>query len=128
MHKIIALLLALGAVTFAAPAVAATHSASITGVGFAPNSLSIATGDSVTWTNQDNAVHQVVSQDAGFSSPLLKPNETYTYTFATAGKFTVVDSQSKNKKMTVTVTGTTPTPTVSLSVPPALVTFGGKVT
>src|SRR5437773_6369683 len=128
MRKMTALLLALGALAVAAPGVAATHAVSITGVGFAPNSLSVATGDSVTWTNQDNAVHQVVSQDGGFSSPLLKPSETYTYTFAKAGKFTVVDSQAKNKRMTVTVTGTTPAPTVSLSVSPALVTYGGKVT
>lgn len=131
MRKTLLFLVALAALTIAAPAGAATHTVSITAVGFAPNQLTVAVGDSVTWTNQDRDVHQVVSQDAGFSSPILKPNETFSYTFTKAGKFTVVDAQSKNAKMTVTVTSTATPPgnaTISLAAAPTIVTYGGKVT
>jgi plastocyanin len=124
MRTTIALLASLAALAVAAPAGTATHTVSITKVGFAPNNLSVAAGDAVTWTNLDTATHQVVSQDAGFSSPILQPSQTYTFTFTKAGRFTVVDSQSKNEKMTVTVTAAAES--VSLNGAPRVLTYGGK--
>jgi plastocyanin len=133
MRKIIVFLAALFALTVAAPAaVAATQNVAITKAGFVPAQLTINQGDAITWTNQDTVNRQVISQDAPFSSPVLKPSETYTYTFAKAGKYQITDPLVRKDKMTVTVTApTTPPPgsgSVSLAVAPRLLTFGGKVT
>jgi plastocyanin len=58
---------------------------------FDPASLSVKVGTTVTWTNQDAAAHTVTSGDpsAGpsgvFDSGLIKPGNTFTHTFTTAG-------------------------------------------
>ena len=59
----------------------------------------------MTWTNKDTANHQVVCATCPFTSLVLTPGQTFTFTFAKAGKFTTVDPLNKNKKGTVTVTG-----------------------
>jgi plastocyanin len=126
MRKLIILAAALGALAAAAPAAALTHAVAITRAGFVPKQLTVAEGDSVTWTNSDTDNHQVVSQDAPFTSPVLKPTETFSYTFAKAGKFTVTDALSRKERMNVTVTAAAAS--VSLAIAPRLVTFGGAVT
>ena len=129
MRKTMLVLGALFALLVAASAApAATSAVSITKAGFVPSQLSLKQGDSVTFTNQDTVDHQVSSQDAAFASPVLKPAATFSYTFAKAGKFTVKDLNNKKASLTVTVAGTpAPADTVSLSVAPALTTFGAKV-
>jgi hypothetical protein len=77
----------------------------------------------VTWTNNDTVNHQVVSQAAGLASPILKPNENFSFTFAKAGRFTIIDAlDSKFPKGTVVVTAPAG---VSLSAAPQAVTYGG---
>src|SRR3954453_16646458 len=81
-----AAVLALGANASTA-ATHATKYVSITRTAFVPAAVSVSAGDSVTWTNSDTVNHQVLSQSAGFASPILKPNETFTFTFNKVGKF-----------------------------------------
>lgn len=123
---------ALVALAVAAPtAGAATVTVAITKAGFVPNQVQVQQNDSIVWTNSDTQNHQVASQDAAFASPILKPSETYSFTFAKLGKFTITDPLAKNKRMTVTVTAGPAGGgggSVSLSVAPKLVTYGGKVT
>jgi len=88
-----AAVLAIGANASTA-ATQATKYVSITRTAFVPASVSVYTGDSVTWTNSDTVNHQVVSQSAGFASPILKPNETFSFTFAKLGKFAYKDALS----------------------------------
>ena len=59
---------------------------------FSPSSLSIATGDTVTWTNNGTAPegHDVTGD--GLSSGLLQEGETYSHTFASAGNFNYICS------------------------------------
>ncbi len=96
-----ALLLALA---FVGPASAATTvTVSITKAGFVPKDVSIAAGDTVTWTNADASNHQVVSNDAGFATPLLKPGESYSFLFKTPGRYTYQESAVKKMRGTVTV-------------------------
>ena len=127
MRKLIIVVATLGALAVAPSAVAANLNVAITKVGFVPGSLTIQQGDSVTWTNSDTANHQVASKDAGFASGILKPTDTYSYTFTKAGKFTVTDPLARNSKMMVTVAAVAGG-TVSLQVAPGVVTFGGRVT
>src|SRR5215210_2093398 len=99
MKKIMLCFAALTALVVAIPATAATVNVAITRAGFVP----IKQGDGVTWTNAYTTSHQVASQNAPFASPVLAPTQTFSYTFAKAGKFNVTDPQNKNRKMTVNV-------------------------
>jgi plastocyanin len=126
MKRIVLILAALAAVVAAAPAVAANVNVAITRTGFVPNNLTIEQGDSITWTNSDTQNHQVASQQAPFTSAVLQPTQTYSYTFAKAGKFTVTDPLSKNEKMNVTVNAAAGS-AISIAISRGLVTFGGAV-
>jgi plastocyanin len=98
MRKLLLIPLAAAVLAIGANAsTAATHATkyvSITRTAFVPASVSVYAGDSVTWTNSDTVNHQVVSQAAGFASPILKPNETFSYTFNKVGKFSYKDALS----------------------------------
>ncbi|MDE1765320.1 MAG: cupredoxin domain-containing protein [Thaumarchaeota archaeon] len=58
---------------------------------FDPASDSVKVGTTVVWTNQDSAAHTVTSGDQStgpsgtFDSGLIKPGNTFKYTFTTAG-------------------------------------------
>lgn len=126
MKKIMLLLAAVTALVAAAPAAAATVSVSITRAGFVPNNVTVKVGDTVTWTNADTQTHQVASQNPAFASPVLNPNQTFSFTFTKAGKVSVTDPLNKNRKMTVTVEAAPAT--VSLTANKRLVGYGGAVT
>jgi plastocyanin len=129
-HKLMFVAVALVVLLGAQAAVAVqnkTVAVAITKVGFVPKQVSIQTGDAVKWTNNDTVNHQVVSQAAGLASPILKPDDTFTFTFEKAGRFTVVDAlDSKFPKGTVVV-AQTPTG-VTLSASPLAVSYGANTT
>ncbi len=54
---------------------------------FSPASLTIAVGDTVVWTNNDNVVHTVTSTTGVFNSGSLGNNATFSYIFKSAGTF-----------------------------------------
>jgi plastocyanin len=56
---------------------------------FSPATLTVAVGTTVTWTNQDDIPHTVVSTDdpRAFRSKVLDTDEKFTYTFSKAGTF-----------------------------------------
>ncbi|MBV8066231.1 MAG: cupredoxin domain-containing protein [Actinobacteria bacterium] len=109
------------AATFAAivTAGAATQTVQVTKSGFTPQTATVNTGDTVTWHNADTANHQVVADDGSFASPVLKPDQTYSHTFTTAGVEKYHDS---NATGSVTVTG--PAPSVNLSASLPTITYG----
>ena len=120
------LLLALVAL---APAQAATFGVSIAKTGFAPSALTIAMGDTVVWTNADTTSHQIASKSAGFSSPLLKPGETFMFTYKTAGRFAYQDETVKKNRGTVTVQAVSEPPiSVTATASRSLVVYGSTVT
>jgi plastocyanin len=117
---------ALCALAFTSAASAKAVAVDISKAGFVPANVSLQVGDSVTFTNKDTANHQVVCQTCPFTSPVLKPNETFSYTFAKAGKFNYTDPLNKNKKGTATVTAAPAA--VTLTAAPATVTYGVQTT
>jgi len=121
-------LLVAGAVVLivVAPAPAKTVTVDISKLGFVPSAVTVQAGDSVTWTNKDTANHQVVCTTCPFTSAVLAPGQTASFTFSKAGKFTTVDPLNKNKKGTVTVTAA-PT-TVSVAANPRVITYGTTMT
>jgi plastocyanin len=102
----------------------ATRTVQVTGEGFTPAAVTVSTGDSVTWHNADNANHQVVANDGSFASPVLKPGDTFTQTFNSAGKTAYHDSQAT--KHTGSVTVTAPAANVTLSAALQTITYGSS--
>jgi plastocyanin len=49
--------------------------------------LTVKPGTTVTWTNQDDIPHTVVSKTGLFKSKVLDTGETFTFTFAKQGQF-----------------------------------------
>jgi plastocyanin len=125
------LMLLAGAVALlvAAPAparTAKTVAVDITKAGFSSGAVSVQAGDSVTWTNKDTASHQVICTTCPFNSPALSAGQTFTYPFAKAGKYSVVDPLNKNKKMTVTVAAAPAT--VTMAAAPRVLNYGAAAT
>ncbi len=54
---------------------------------FAPKSLSIAVGTTVTWTNRDDVPHTVTSREKKFGSQALDTDEHFTFTFTEPGTY-----------------------------------------
>jgi plastocyanin len=55
---------------------------------FGPMTLTVATGTTVTWTNNDDVPHTVVSEDkTTFKSRALDTGEKFSYTFTKPGKY-----------------------------------------
>jgi plastocyanin len=115
------------AITPAATAdTAATVAVSITKAAFVPKNVTATVNDTVKWTNNDTANHQVVCAKCPFTSPVLKPSESYSYKFAKIGKFPITDAVVTRIKGTVTVKAAGPS--VTLAAKPAIVTYGAATT
>lgn len=54
---------------------------------FSPQTITVAPGTTVIWTNRDDIPHTVVSDDKVFKSKVLDTDEKYSYTFDKAGSF-----------------------------------------
>jgi plastocyanin len=53
---------------------------------FAPATLEVAVGDTVTWTNEDTVLHTVTG-DGGIDSGDMASGESYAMSFDTAGEY-----------------------------------------
>src|SRR6476619_930540 len=117
---------AIAALAVAGPASAATKVISIYGSGFSPKSTTITEGDTVTWKNRDNVNHQVLADKGQFVSPIIRPNQTYSFTFRASGTYTYKDELHPKLTGIFYVKGLPPTLTLLASAP--IVTSGTKVT
>ncbi len=54
---------------------------------FAPVSLTVAAGSTVTWTNEDDEPHTVVSDSGLFRSGALDTNESFSFRFDKPGTY-----------------------------------------
>jgi amicyanin len=73
--------------TFGCPAFAADAEVMIDNFTFSPQTLTIKAGTKVTWTNRDDIPHTVASTTKAFKSPALDTDDTYSFTFTTAGNY-----------------------------------------
>lgn len=71
---------------------------------FAPATVTVPAGSTVTWTNKDGEPHTVVANDGTFRSPTMDTNGTFSFTFATTGTFDYVCSIHPFMHGTVVVT------------------------
>jgi plastocyanin len=110
-----------GAVAFAA----VTRVVAIKPNGFSPVTRTIQTGDSIRWRNDDTVNHQVVADNGHFASPVLRPRQSYTRLFNTAGVYRYRDALEPAERGTIVVQG--PPPSVSIGSSAGAVFFGAGI-
>lgn len=102
-----ALLFALGGFLIAPAAAPQAQAAAgkhvmIENYAYSPPTLNVQAGETVSWTNHDEAKHDVVG--AGFRSPLLAKGQRWSYTFPAAGNYSYYCSLHPDMRAKVTAT------------------------
>src|SRR5215208_5684083 len=59
----------------------------IVNLSFDPTQITIATGTTVSWSNEDSVPHTVTSTDGAFDSGIFDPGANFTWTFSQPGSF-----------------------------------------
>ena len=54
---------------------------------YVPSEITISSGTTVTWTNDDATIHTVTDKGGSFDSSIIAPTATWENTFDTAGEF-----------------------------------------
>ncbi len=60
-------------------------------LAFVPTSVTVTSGTTVTWLNDDETAHQITANDGSFGSQPLNPGETFKFTFSKSGTFPYTD-------------------------------------
>lgn len=76
----------------------------IDGFVYAPRTISVKAGQSVTWRNADPAPHTVTQTPGGFSSKSMSRGDGYTRRFDRAGRYSYLCALHPGMKGTVLVT------------------------
>src|SRR5262249_31329758 len=119
-------LAAVGALVAPSLANAATKGVNIYGWGFSPATVTVTQGDTVLWTNRDNANHQVLASKGEFVSTILHRGNQFSFTFNAAGTYRSADELHPKLPGTVVVKGLPPSLTLGASAP--ITTAGDQVT
>jgi len=83
LGPVVGAMLAFGAVA----AQDATNVVTIDNFTFSPKELTVAVVTTVKWINHDDVPHLVVNKDKAFRSKALDTDDSFSYTFASAGTF-----------------------------------------
>ena len=65
----------------------ATNVVTIDNFTFTPKELTVAVGTTVKWVNHDDIPHTIVEKKTTFRSKALDADDSYSFTFASAGTF-----------------------------------------
>jgi len=86
------------------------HDVEIKQYMFMPMALDIEQGETITWTNQDTAAHDVTvtAGPVSFHSPLLAQGKSWSHTFSVPGSYSYICSVHPEMKATITVAASTP--------------------
>jgi plastocyanin len=83
LGPIVGAMLAFGAVA----AQDATNVITIDNFTFSPKELTVAVGTTVKWVNHDDIPHTIVEKKTTFRSKALDTDDSYSFTFTSAGTF-----------------------------------------
>ena len=83
LGPVVGAMLAFGAVA----AQDATNVVTLDNFTFSPKELTVAVGTTVKWVNHDDIPHTVVEKKTTFRSKALDTDDSYSFTFASAGTF-----------------------------------------
>lgn len=92
---------------------AATHAVAIADFAFSPPILTITAGDTVTWMNEDQAVHTATSATGAFDSGDLAQGASFSFTFTTPGTYAYLCSPHPDMTGQIVVVAAAPAPTAS---------------
>ncbi len=104
-----ALAVALGLLLFgsssalAATASAATHTVTIDGTRFDPETITAKAGDTVVWVNKDPFPHTATSQAGGFDSKEIAAGKSWRFKTTKAGVFPYICTFHPTMKATLKV-------------------------
>ena len=101
-----ALAAGLFAICTCAPAQAESQNIKIANFTFSPSQLAVKAGTTVTWTNEDDIPHTVVSPPQVRSKP-LDTDDTFSFTFSAPGTYTYFCSLHPHMTGTIVVEATT---------------------
>jgi plastocyanin len=109
------------------PAQAATQHVAIQDYAYGPATLTIQVGDTVEWTNHDQASHDVTTTSApvAFQSPMLATGQTWSFTFTVPGTYSYYCSVHPDMRAQIIVQpapetpAPTPAPAPEQAAPPA---------
>ena len=87
MRAIIALAALLAGLALLGSAQAEEYEIRIDNSAFDPNDITIALGDTVTWTNYDSSKHTVTEDNGEFDSEDLDTEDSFSWTFDVAGNY-----------------------------------------
>ena len=110
-------------IALASTAAGANASVDIANFAFDPATVTINAGETVTWTNHDQAAHSAAFVNGGPKTPILTTGKSASLTFTVAGTFNYVCGIHGAAMMgTIIVRAiATPVPTVAPTVAPTLV-------
>jgi plastocyanin len=63
------------------------HAVTISKMKFSPATITIKTGETVVWKNNDDHNHSVIAEDDSFKSENLANGDTFSHAFDKAGKY-----------------------------------------
>ena len=94
----------------AEPAEAVVRAAASSGVAienflYAPATVEVAVGDTVTWTNRDQEPHTATGNGGSFDTGTLNRGESGSHRFTAAGRFPYICALHPNMRGTVVVAG-----------------------
>ena len=92
-----------GAAGYVPAAAAATHTVVMEGVGFVPNVLAVARGDTVVWVNKDPFAHTASAQDKSFDSKEIAAGKSWRFIAKKTGTFPYVCTLHPTMKGTLVV-------------------------
>ena len=85
LGPVVGALLAFG--TVAAEEAKEANVVTIDNFTFTPPELTVAVGTTVKWVNHDDIPHNVINKDKVFRSKALDTDDSYSFTFASAGTY-----------------------------------------
>lgn len=112
-----ALAVVAAALTAPAALAAADHPVRIKNSAYRPDPVSVASGDSVTWHNEDSVAHTATGDDGTWSTSQINPGQSVKRFFNTPGIFTYHCQIHATMKGTVRVTGQSGTTTTTFQRP-----------
>lgn len=105
---------------------AAGASVHIQNFAFAPATLAVVAGDTVTWTNADSSPHTITAENGAFDSGALDVGQSFSFTFTAPG--TVAYLCDIHREMRGTIVVAAAQPPAAASVAPALTVTAAPAT
>jgi plastocyanin len=87
LGPVVGAMLAFGAIAAQDATTKDTNEITIDNFTFTPKELTVAVGTTVKWVNHDDIPHTVVEKKTTFRSKALDTDDSYSFTFSSAGTF-----------------------------------------